>query len=63
MPDLARDGTLVYSQYTAQGYRAMTIAPGDPAATLSSDAYAARAAGEFDECVDVKSGSVSPRDE
>ncbi len=56
MPDLARDGTLVYSQYTARGYRAMTVASdAGVAATLTRDAYATRAAGEFDECVDLKS--------
>lgn len=57
MPDLATDGTLVYSQYTASGYRAMTLAPAtEPIATLTREAYATRAAGEFDECVDLKSG-------
>ncbi len=56
MPDLARDGTLVYSEYTAKGYRAMTLAPQTSAvATLTRDAYDTRAAGEFDECVDLKS--------
>jgi hypothetical protein len=63
MPDLARDGTLVYSEYTAKGYRAMTLAPASsPVATLSRDAYATRAAGEFDECVDLKSGTMGMGD-
>jgi len=60
MPDRARDGTLVYSEYTAKGYRAMTIAPGaEPVATLSADAYASRGAGEFDECVDLKTAAAA----
>ncbi|HXV14822.1 MAG TPA: hypothetical protein VEC56_11510 [Candidatus Krumholzibacteria bacterium] len=57
MPDLARDGTLAYSQYTAKGYRAMTIASdAGTVATLTRDAYATRAAGPFDECTDLKLG-------
>lgn len=56
MPDLAKDGTLVYSQYTAKGYRAMTVAAGAAAiATLTRDAYGTRTAGEFDECIELKS--------
>ncbi len=62
MPDLARDGTLVYSEYTAEGYRAMTVAPGS-AATITADVYAQRTT-EFDECVALKSelGSVGIAD-
>ncbi len=57
MPDLARDGTLTYSEYTSKGYRVMTLAPAPaPVATLTDDGYAARAAGEFDECFELKSG-------
>ncbi len=59
MPDLARDGTLVYSEYTGTGYRVMTLAPAaTPVATLTREAYATRAAGEFDECVELKSAMV-----
>jgi Tol biopolymer transport system component len=55
MPDLALDGTLVYSEYTAKGYRAMTMASdAGVVATLTRDAYVARAAGPFEECADLK---------
>ncbi len=60
MPDLAHDGTLAYSEYTAKGYRAMMLSPeANAIATLTRDAYDTRAAGVFDECVDLKSGIAS----
>jgi Tol biopolymer transport system component len=58
MPDLSRDGTLAYSEYTAEGYRVMTVPAGAGVASLSRDAYATRAAGESDECVGLKSSAT-----
>ena len=64
MPDLARDGTLVYSEYTADGYRAMTVPGGTPVATLTSDSYAERFLSDLDDCRTLKTalGSVGLAD-
>lgn len=56
MPDRAVTGAVVYAQYTGKGYRVSRIEATDtPVQNLTADAYAVRSAGEFDECVKLKS--------
>lgn len=56
MPDQAADGALVYAQYTGKGYRVSRIDAGEaPVNTITGEGYAVRAAGEFDDCVVLKS--------
>lgn len=56
MPDIAKDGTLVYAQYTGKGYRVSRIeGTEEPVDTITSEGYAVRSAGEFDECAALKS--------
>ncbi|HEU4365857.1 MAG TPA: BamA/TamA family outer membrane protein, partial [Candidatus Krumholzibacteria bacterium] len=64
-PDAAAtDGAIAYSEYTGEGYHlALLDASGTPVAEMDGTTYADRAAGEFEECRDLKgtlSGGYSP---
>ncbi|HET6349323.1 MAG TPA: hypothetical protein VFH88_09605, partial [Candidatus Krumholzibacteria bacterium] len=65
MPDPSTDGAVVYAQFTGKGYRVSRLdATAEPVSELTADAYAVRAAEEFDECRALKSRPEAlPHDE
>jgi len=54
MPDAAADGSVVYSEYTSEGYGVSMLGAGGELESLDETSYATRTAGEFDECRALK---------